>query len=380
MKRYSLLLFLLCLLLGSYDVKAMSTWDVKPINSLIMDSKLTEKVTWEGNTCTSIITIPDDYSEKMINIVPTIFREPKDNTMPGDTYEYKIVIQNDSKHDYAYVANTFYIKPFQSNDNVANIKSYCGDDINSGGVMYRINSSKPLMALYDSKVKLSDEELSDSNLNQALINKGYTGIDDLDKYLLNYLNYPNDSLENHADEVAKILWPNISEMPKVKESNKSLIKFGYDYFYNKLFSMHLAKSDLDNDDYAIGNWMRDQKQYGKIDNFLSEINLNRETENTLKSLYFHLNGPLTRNPYVLFEFGLDFGFQLKRLDVETPVTPIITDDRSQNVINQVDDKTVESQVNTGVNSIINIIIFACLIALLLLLLIKGKMIMYEKKH
>lgn len=374
-----LIMFLL-LFVGISYVKAESVWDIKPVSSLMMSSKIKENLTCENNVCTSFITIPSDYDEEFINIVPQLFNEPIE-TMPGDTYEYKIVIQNNSEHDYAYLTNTFYIKPLKSNDSVLDIKSYLGENINNGGVMYRLNSSKPLMALYDSKVKLTDAMLSDEELNKALVNKGYKGINELDKYIMDYLNYPGDSLENHADEVAKAMWPNISEMPKVKETNKNLIKFGYDYFYNKLFSMHITKTNLDDETYSIGNCLRDEIRYNEIDKMFSEINLKRQTENTLKSLYFHLNGPLTRNPYVLFEFGLDFGFKLTRLDKEIVPdnnTDSIIKNDSNNITSELENISSSPVVNTGIDSKITLIILINLLALLIVLFINLGIIKYEK--
>lgn len=361
------------LLLISFSVRA-SEWDISKMETYIMDSEILENIDCDDKVCTGTYLIPSDYSKDEIKIVPTVFMVSTSNAMPGDTYEFKIVVKNESNYDYTYLSNSFYVKPMNCSD-VTSVISYAGNNINTGGVMYRINSSKALMSLYDTNKKLNNEELSDESLDKQLIKKGYQGIRKLDQFIKDYIGYPNDDLEYHTEEVEKALWPNISEMPTVKESNPVLIKFGYDYFYNVLFSMHVSKNDLDNKVYAIGNWERDSDVYQGVDNLLTPM-VNKKQESNYGSLYFHINGPLTRNPYVLFEFGLDFGFKLNKVtNEEEAIIPAINDDIDNNMV---DEQT--NYVDTGVESNILLIIILCFSLLVLFIILKRYLNRYVKEN
>ena len=358
------------ILFVSFNVEA-SGWETKPVDSLIMDKRISESVDCHEKKCINVFEIPNDYEEDEINIVPSVFTLSYKKIMPGDTYEDVIIIKNKSNDDYAYVDNTFYIKPFQSSDNESEIKSYIGENINKGGVMYRLNSSSALKSLYGVDRDLTDIEISDSELDKQLIFKGYNGIKDLDKYVLNYFGITNNNYVSVADEIATSLWPNMSEMPHIRETNKQLIKFGYDYFYNRLFSMHLDNQDNDNIKYTIGNWERDSNIYDEINNKLSNIYLRNNNELTINPLYFHINGNLTNNSYALFEFGLDFGFKIKKIDNGKEVDA---------VVKPINDNKDELIVDTGVDSDIMIIIMVNIILLFFLIMVKELVKIYDKEN
>jgi hypothetical protein len=370
MKKYYLLLFSFLFL--SINVSAKGIWDTTLKPSLVMDKEIKEEISCKDSECIGTYTIPENYDKDTVNIVPQVFAEPMNNVMPGDTYIYKINIINNSSNDYNYVAKSFYIEPFKSSDNI-NVTGYNGENINSGGVMYRISSSSALEALYAKNTKLSDDELSDTSLNKVLINKGYlNGLADLDKYILDYIKAEsNTSLEDNAAKVASALWPNISAMPSVKETNPDLIAFGYNYFYNVLFSMHLNNLNLDDPNYAIGNWLRDEDIYNELESKLVNNSFLKNSSNSLDPLYFHINGPLTNNPYVLYEFGLDFGFKLTKVNPIKSDEIIIPEDK-ENVIafNDLNDaSSTEEAVNTSINSEIIGIIVINFVSLIILLFI-----------
>src|SRR5574344_2023526 len=185
MKKISLFMLLF---VSSIIVKAEGLWEVSPPKSLIMNG-IEEKIECpEKNKCIGTYTIPSGYVENEINIVPSLFSSSNDSVMPGDTYEFIININNNSKHNYGYVSKSFYIKPYNFSDKVLNTSSFIKYNFNSNGIMYRLNASKPLMHLYDKNTKLTNEELSDVNLGKQLVKKGYQkGIDELDQYILDYL-------------------------------------------------------------------------------------------------------------------------------------------------------------------------------------------------
>jgi hypothetical protein len=371
MKKYYLLLFSLLFL--SCQVSAKGIWETSLKPSLVMDKEIKEEITCQDTECIGTYTIPEDYEGDVVNIVPEVFAEPMNNVMPGDTYTYKIKIVNNSSNEYNYEPKSFYVQPFKSTNNI-NVMGYNGSNINSGGVMYRISSSPALKALYGKNTSLSDNELSDETLSETLINKGYlNGLADLDKYILDYIKAdPNTSLEDNAAKVASALWPNISAMPSVKETNPDLVAFGYNYFYNVLFSMHLINSNLDDPNYAIGNWLRDDDIYNEIESKLINTSLTKDKAIDIDPLYFHINGPLTNNPYVLYEFGLDFGFKLAK------VNPIIPDNQETIAINEPKESTEEQEtVNTGVNSEIISILLINLISLIILVIINHWLKKYE---
>lgn len=318
--------WLLFILLGSMKVNAISKWDAINPNNLVMDEKIEEHIDCQQGVCTVTYTIPSDYNLDVVNIVPTAWQGENEIGMPGDTYELKIKIINNSKYNYNYVDKSFYIKPY-SDPNKSDVLGFTGELIPIGSTMYRISTSEPLIKLFNVK-KLNTEQLSDASIEAKLANLGYkNGIQDLDKYYLDYFNkkYQQNfkAIEDLPTQFINKIWPDISEYPTVLETNHNLIAFNYNYFYNVLFTMEYGdKIDLDNSKYSIGYYLNnfnDSGSYDKLNDNFNALSLKTNEETDLEDMYFHLNGPLTKNSYVLFKYGMDMGFSLKREEKEAEV-------------------------------------------------------------
>lgn len=72
------------------------------------------------------------------------------------------------------------------------------------------------------------------------------------------------------------------------------------------------KKDLDNNDYSVGAYSRNEESYQTLNTTLKEITIPANSEITLEPFYFHLNKALTRNFYTLFTYDVDIGLSFDK--------------------------------------------------------------------
>ncbi len=266
--------------------------------------------------CVETIIIPANFKDKELKLKSRIFVNDKYIFMPGEIRNFSLKIINLSNNDYTYQNNSLYLKPVEDDKKYHNLISY--NKFKIPIPMYRLYNSEPLKALYDG-YNLSDDELKDENIAAKLKELGYTnGIRDLDKYYIDYFNknYNTNfvSLEDLTTTYINKIWTNKSKNSKTRETNTNLIKFYQNNFYNFLLTMRYnSKSDLDNNIYSIGAYSRKEKSYQDLNATLLNITLPKTSKTALEPFFFHLNGPLTRNSYAGFTYGVEMGMTFNKV-------------------------------------------------------------------
>ena len=225
-----------------------------------------------GNTIGEnvIITIPDGYNDKYINLSPLIidgFKHYRGN----DDFIVKLTINNNSKYNYSYVDDSFIINtdiPYDSNNYEKIGIGFDGLDIYDS--FYRTYN--------DALVSLvGNLKLDDNTINTYLINKGYKGISELDRYYIDYYGL------NYMDYIFD------GDVSNYKESNNTLIRKGYKYFYTNIININ---------DRGVYNYLG--KSY-----FNSSFN-NKENVNLFYIDY------IDNKAFYSYLYNIKFNFKLKK--------------------------------------------------------------------
>lgn len=298
------------------NVSAKGKWDAPYVISK-EESSIERNITCEKKDCVETITIPADFKEKELTIKPSIFANENYVSMPGDTRNFSLKIINLSNNDYTYQDNSLYLKPVEDGKNYPGLVSYNNAKIPTFATMYRLYNSEPLKALYDGR-NLTDDELKDESIEAKLRELGYSGISELDKYYVEYFNknYNTNftSLEDLTTPYINKIWTNISKASQTRETNNNLIEFHQNYFYNVLLTMkYNDKKNLDDNNYSVGAYSRKEGCYQDLNKNFNEITIPKTSETSLGAFSFHLNGPLTRNSYMGFTYGVEVGLTFDKV-------------------------------------------------------------------
>lgn len=277
-------------------------------------------------------TILENYKEETLIINPDIFeviawgQEDKEAKVPmlipGDTVKVTIIIVNNSKYNYNYDENSFVIYPYSADEleelGFNKIKSedilFNGEGLNDIHQYYRTKNKALSVLTCDESKKcvLATTENLDKLLREKGYNgKTYNGIDELDKYYLDFYNDFFKYTENNkkitklsdftVNELSQIFGGNyyVLNGDGIKEENTTLIALHFDFLYNYLLGVSLDDeeiNDTNQQEYAPGEYMRNEsKGDEKVKKNLGK--LNSKTESSMKS-NMHLSGPLTTNAFM----------------------------------------------------------------------------------
>ncbi|MEG2322663.1 MAG: hypothetical protein RSB71_04215, partial [Bacilli bacterium] len=294
------------------------------LNTVIKDGTIT--------TIDIVFTIPDTFNEKEIVLVPSLFKEiaKTDALMPGDGIVVNLKVVNNSKYEYNYKNQTFILATTDfTKENINKIKgtvSFNGQEI---PYLYGVNrtNNTAITSLFDiSKEKI---EVTDNVLDLKLKEKGYTGINELNKYYLDFYNkkynYQATKLEEFNDNLIATIFN--GKYTNVKETNKEIAELGYNFWYNKLLSLTFENQVYDfkkSEESSIGTYMNNPLLGNSyFDKALGSIKSN--TNNRLEKMKIHINGPYTNNAYQNYGFDAYMEFTLVKKEIEEPVIkdPII---------------------------------------------------------
>ena len=223
MKKISRLLLVLVIgLMFNSTVLAESKWDTINPEKLVSESNDNFIVEYDlskikfgwyiGGTVTVNITLTENYNEKSIVIAPEVFQKiakavydynkkigyeriDEDNIQysnpfqSGDKIRVNIVINNYSKNDYYFDDTSFEIFPtepvvYDEVEGNTGDKFFNQIDI-PNGFTFRRNYNTALKELMPNS---SGRNMTDENIDEALKENGYNGIEDYAKYLLDFYN------------------------------------------------------------------------------------------------------------------------------------------------------------------------------------------------
>lgn len=266
-------------------------------------------------------TIPEDYEEETLIINPDIFEviawgQKESNTpylMPRDTVKVNLSIINKSKYNYNYDKNSFVIYPYTSDelekdmgfDKITDEKvTFNDEEVNEVHKFYRMyNAALRELTKNGRKYLPANNE----TLDELLKAKGYKGIEELDKYYLDF--YNNKYETNHANlrnftpkQISEILNGNNNPTEDgddyVKEDNPVIVALHFDFLFNYAMGVSLDNEEINDNnqhEYAPGEYMRNEsKGEEKVKKNLGKLNSN--SENSMNT-NMHLSGPLMGNAY-----------------------------------------------------------------------------------
>ena len=266
-------------------------------------------------------TIPEDYEEETLIINPDIFEviawgQKESNTpylMPSDTVKVNLSIINNSKYNYNYDENSFVIYPYTSDelekdmgfDKITDEKvTFNDEEVNEVHKFYRMyNAALRELTKNGRKYLPANNE----TLDELLKAKGYKGIEELDKYYLDF--YNNKYETNHANlrdftqkQISEILNGNNNPTEDgddyVKEDNPVIVALHFDFLFNYAMGVSLDDEEINDNnqhEYAPGEYMRNEsKGEEKVKKNIGKLNSN--SENSMNT-NMHLSGPLMGNAY-----------------------------------------------------------------------------------
>ena len=280
MKKLKLFLFALTLVfIKSTTVLAESKWDVENTERLISESNENFIVEYDlskikfgwyiGGTVTVNITLTENYNEKSIVIAPDVFQKiakevydynkeigyeriDEENIQysnpfqSGDKIKVNIVINNHSKNDYYFDNTSFEIFPtepvvYNEITGVSEEKFFNQINIPKGFTFRRTYNT----ALKELIPNSNGIQMTDENIDKALKENGYNGIEEYDKYLLDFYNKKYNTNYSRLDSFSKgIIREILSDTDPVYAYNSAYAALGLDEI--DLRRYETAKEAIDN--------------------------------------------------------------------------------------------------------------------------------------
>lgn len=304
----------------TYKWQAIQPETTKTDDSILVDWEYLGKQIDENKKSyylfTLTYTIPEDYDKETLVINPDIFEviawgqdeKQAPYIVPGYTLKVNVKIINKSKYNYNYDKDSFVIYPYSSKEleeigyqKISDTKTF-NDEAITELQKFRRTSNLALKAL-TTKTK----DMNNDTLDTLLKEKGYSGINDLATYYLDffndYYNYGKDGKEKITkltdftkEEIAYGIFG--GNAINYEEDNPELIKLHYDFLFNYAMGISLANENIDDTnqhEYTPGEYMRNiSKGDDKIQEHIG--NLSNDTEQGI-DMNFHFNGPLLTNAY-----------------------------------------------------------------------------------
>lgn len=248
------------------------------------------------------------------------------NTMPGFEYSIYLTIVNETKYTFEFQKDSLIISSVsykeKNEEGKETITGFDGNEIQLDSKYNIIRTKNSILDKLLRKGKNSSD-YSDENISDLLKkekdkdgNQLYpNGIDDLDKYYLNYINQTfkkdyKSLFEVDLTYITIILQGN--GPTDYRETNKVVAKIGYDLSYNKLLTItpETYPDFTTNPEgcFSIGEYMREnapKELEEQIKDYVENID---EKENTKFTLT--LNGPKTGNAYQSHSFGINVSVKL----------------------------------------------------------------------
>lgn len=269
-----------------------------------------------------VYTIPEDYEEETIIINPNIFEVVgwaqgiEENSaayiLPGDTLKINVKIINNSKYNYNYDENSFVIYPYSTEDMETmefkkiseDVKTFNDEEITE--MQQYIRTENKALKSLNIKVK-GNKKYSNENIDAALKEKNYKGIEELDKYYLDFFNDYYGYGQNGKEKVTKLSDFTPEEIgngifggvtTKYYEDNMVLTALHFDFLWNYAMGISLEDEEINDknqNEYNSGNYMREESKGDEvIKESIGKLESKKESDIDAN---FHFSGPLLGNAY-----------------------------------------------------------------------------------
>ena len=250
-------------------------------NSHEIQWEINNQVTGNPNLTYITVTIPENYDGEPLTIsaedkIAEAFTKQTRPYVPGESTRCELIIQNKSSHDIEYVPGSF---GFEMSESKELAFGFVGSGINGGNDGKRPAAMHPARILNDAMNALVQEDydsqyienhvselLSDENVDRLLKLKGYSGLDELYKYYIDYYNIKTESAVNSLDDLSldeiedRILGGGRSGVYcPVTESDPAMAEFFNAVFYHRYLNFLPESYSGEETDYnpfsSIPEWL-----------------------------------------------------------------------------------------------------------------------------
>ena len=245
---------------------------------------------------------------------------------PGDGIVLEVNITNNSEIPYSYQEGSviFGTSPFDTNDEIyQSVTAFDGYQVYLTSQNNVFRSYNHALEALDIGVDSSfasqsdiDRALTDENIGNALIEAGYSGIEDLDNYYLDYYNQTynmnitdlQDASDDYLNDLFSCYRPGGGSHAQVgiTESNPEIAALGYYYLYNNLITVE----NISGSSYSIADFMeRNSVALSALDaELINELSQLKETGTDSFEILYESDGPQMNNCYQ--GRVLDLGMQI----------------------------------------------------------------------
>lgn len=298
------------------------------------------KVGWDliaylNYTITKDLDIHKSNGVINFNVVKDIYASEKlkngiSGMMPSCKVEIHLSIKNETNYVFDLKENDLIITSISYKEEVTDeentVETFDGNTVEISSQNNVSRTTNPALQALLNTTSTSALDYTDELIKEALLNikgengelKYPNGIQDLDKYYVDYFNKMNNTNYTSVYELSKedigiIFGSELgSNDTTIKETNKVLAKLGYDYFYNALITVlpedYEVKECDPETNYSVGDYMRDTAPKDLVNQVTDYINNMDEKEETVMTIY--LNGPYMGNAYQNYSFGIKGAIRL----------------------------------------------------------------------
>lgn len=248
-----------------------------------------------------VLVIPSDSDAKVIRMNPSIFGGINEyREVSGGKIGINLQIVNNSKNDYQYVENSFSIKTkevLEKNNFDENLGiGFDGVDI------YEV--LKPYRSLNSALEALVIDDLSDESIGLKLKEMGYRGIDELDKY---YVDFYNKKYSLNVTRLGFFRPQIIKEIFSggvvgFYETDKEVIELAYNNFYNNILKIMTDENNIN----SFGNYIRGEVTVNR------DFSVKAKSTSILNKISVIVDDEYMTDAYRSYQFFGDVEFKLKK--------------------------------------------------------------------
>ena len=308
-------------------------------NSHEIQWEINNQVTGNPNLTYITVTIPENYNGEPLTIsaedkIAEAFTKQTRPYVPGESTRCELIIQNKSSHDIEYVPGSF---GFEMSESKELAFGFVGSGINGGNDGKRPAAMHPARILNDAMNALVQEDydsqyienhvselLSDENVDRLLKLKGYSGLDELYKYYIDYYNIKTESAVNSLDDLSldeiedRILGGGRSGVySPVTESDPAMAEFFNAVFYHRYLNFLPESYSGEETDYNLASFAWEQNDAFENDakDHFGTIPAGTSSEPMIFDM--KING-MTNNTYTNYKFGFNFGAEFVKAGTLAP--------------------------------------------------------------
>ena len=273
-----------------------------------------------------VFTIPETYdgsdltisAEEIVN--EAFAWKTEMGYQPGDEVQCEVIIKNESPYDLEYVPGSFGFDMLQDRALQTSPLIIHGNSHSATTDPKRLRNGAIALLLGNGA------EPTDANVEAALIEKGYSGIDDLYKYYIDYYNIYNSKgdIVNSLDEISL---DDIEEMilnkgdavhdSEIKETDPTMSEFLTAVFYHRYLNILPESYTGEETDYNLASYALGENDAFEDDAKLHFATIKSGEESEPLIFAMKINGN-ANDTYLDYQFGFNFGAEFVKAEAPDP--------------------------------------------------------------